>query len=242
MRFVGGRISKNEDAVAIKTPAGSLSIRGCILMLEVKNPTNFTALLVYGDEMKWKGVSGQQLVVFQPGNDVFGQNGGSKIGPATSGDINKMMAELTNSSTSANLGGTISPANPAPKQAQILWNAINVQDLVSYATADQIQGELLKQADNTSGPTTPENNPPSLDNNPPSPVDTNNPPPLDNNPPPPVDTGGNNPPPPDNNPPPPVDTGGNNPPLRLTPEEMIGRHRTTTHRRTTIRPRHHRLR
>jgi len=63
MRFVGGKISKNEDAVAIKTPAGSLSIRGCIVMLEVKNPTNFTALLVYGDEMKWKGVSGQQLVL-----------------------------------------------------------------------------------------------------------------------------------------------------------------------------------
>ena len=67
-----------------------------------------------------------------------------------------MMSGLTNSSTSANLSGTISPANPAPKQAQILWNAINVQDLVSYATADQIQGELLKQANNTSGPTTPE--------------------------------------------------------------------------------------
>ena len=36
MRFVGGKISKNDKAVTIKTPAGAMAVRGCIVLTQVK--------------------------------------------------------------------------------------------------------------------------------------------------------------------------------------------------------------
>ena len=34
MRFVGGKISKNDNAVTVKTPAGALAVRGCIVLTQ----------------------------------------------------------------------------------------------------------------------------------------------------------------------------------------------------------------
>ncbi|MGH6801886.1 MAG: FecR family protein, partial [Methyloceanibacter sp.] len=42
MRFVGGKISKNDNAVTIKTPAGAMAVRGCIILTEVKLTTQVT--------------------------------------------------------------------------------------------------------------------------------------------------------------------------------------------------------
>jgi hypothetical protein len=38
MRFVGGKISKNDEGVTIKTQAGALAIRGGMGMAQVKGP------------------------------------------------------------------------------------------------------------------------------------------------------------------------------------------------------------
>src|SRR3990170_4859642 len=49
MRFVGGKISKQEGGVTINTPAGALSIRGCI----VQGTPNKMSFL-FGERMFWR--------------------------------------------------------------------------------------------------------------------------------------------------------------------------------------------
>ena len=43
MRFVGGKISKSDNAVTIKTPAGAMAVRGCIILSQVNPATQTTA-------------------------------------------------------------------------------------------------------------------------------------------------------------------------------------------------------
>ena len=38
MRFVGGKISKNEDGVTVNTPAGALAIRGGMFQMQLSGP------------------------------------------------------------------------------------------------------------------------------------------------------------------------------------------------------------
>ena len=45
MRFVGGKISKNEGGVTVNTPAGTLGIRGAIAYGQVSSPKNFAFML-----------------------------------------------------------------------------------------------------------------------------------------------------------------------------------------------------
>src|SRR4030065_738635 len=40
MRFVGGKISKNEGGVTVNTPAGALAIRGGIAHADLQRPKN----------------------------------------------------------------------------------------------------------------------------------------------------------------------------------------------------------
>jgi hypothetical protein len=52
MRFVGGKISKNDEGVTIKTPAGALAIRGGMGMAQVNGPKSAIFAFLYGVEMK----------------------------------------------------------------------------------------------------------------------------------------------------------------------------------------------
>ena len=55
MRFVGGKISKNEGGVNVDTPAGALAIRGGIAYVDFKSPKNFSILFVFGQYLKLQG-------------------------------------------------------------------------------------------------------------------------------------------------------------------------------------------
>ena len=55
MRFVGGKISKNEGGVTVNTPAGTLGIRGAIALGQINSPKNFAFMLVFGDYLKLQG-------------------------------------------------------------------------------------------------------------------------------------------------------------------------------------------
>src|SRR5262245_16403348 len=50
MRFVGGKISKNEDAVKVNTPAGALAIRGGMFQMKV-NGSAIVASFLYGKQL-----------------------------------------------------------------------------------------------------------------------------------------------------------------------------------------------
>jgi hypothetical protein len=63
MRFVGGKISKNEGGVTVDTPASALAIRGGMFQTNGK-----VYSFLYGENMTLHGKNGQTYTVFQPGN------------------------------------------------------------------------------------------------------------------------------------------------------------------------------
>jgi len=50
MRFIGGKISKNENGVTVKTPAGSLAIRGGMFQGSLAGKNSIFSFL-YGEEL-----------------------------------------------------------------------------------------------------------------------------------------------------------------------------------------------
>ena len=82
MRFVGGKISKNEGGVTVDTPAGALAIRGGIAYADFKSPKNFSVLFVFGKYIKLQGQT-----VDEPGNGFFNENGKLVIKPFNAADL-----------------------------------------------------------------------------------------------------------------------------------------------------------
>jgi hypothetical protein len=139
MRFVGGKISKNDNAVSINTPAGTLAVRGCIVLGTITNSANFGFVLVYGDYMKMN-----KLVVFEPGNGFFSQSGKTVIAPAGKGVINQMMAGLTNSKSDGT-NNTTNPSNTASTGLQQLALSKTADEVINEATSTQIQDTVKDQ-------------------------------------------------------------------------------------------------
>ena len=141
MRFVGGKISKNDDAVTLKTPAGALAIRGCIVLGKMQSSSNFGFVLVYGDYMKMN-----QRTVFMPGYGFFSQNGKVEVGPATKEIIDGMMAGLTNST-----GGTGNGEAAKPPTIHAFQPALSetADEIINEATTTQIVDAFNEQKNNT---------------------------------------------------------------------------------------------
>jgi hypothetical protein len=194
MRFVGGKISKNEGGVRVDTPAGTLAIRGGISYGQFISPKNYAFLLVFGDYLKMNG-----LTVFEPGNGIFAQNGQPVIREFTAADVSLMMAALTNSNT----GGV----GPKPSEGPASFKLVNtdsMNQLISDFNTQQILGEA-KEASNDQTESPPE---------PPCVGEECNPPPAP--PPPSCEELGNCPPPP---PPPSCEELGNCPPPPPPPDD-----------------------
>ena len=161
MRFVGGKISKNEDAVTVKTPAGALAIRGCIVQ-----GTPYKMSFLFGERMFWRGNNGQTANIFHVGYTLDLTGGTPNVRPTTTADINAVMSSLTNGST----GGTNDQQGPTNASSAFQQTLNETPDeLVNEATQTQIQDTLQEQqnqqTDNTPPPCTGDAcNPPPADN------------------------------------------------------------------------------
>ena len=54
LRFVGGKLSKNDPGVVVKTPAGALTVRGGIFSAKVAGANNALFGFVFGDSLSLK--------------------------------------------------------------------------------------------------------------------------------------------------------------------------------------------
>ncbi len=140
MRFVGGKISKNEGGVTVDTPAGALAIRGGMFQTNGK-----VFSFLYGDHMTLTGKNGQSYNVFQPGNSIDVSSGTPIVRPTTSADINSVMAALTNGSGGATGNPTGTDTGPTPGQKYTSVETLSLQNLISQATQTQINGQINDQ-------------------------------------------------------------------------------------------------
>ena len=174
MRFVGGKISKNEGGVVVNTPSGALAIRGGMFQTNGK-----VYSFLFGENMTLTGKNGQTYTVFQPGNSIDVSGTVPTVRATTQGDINSVMAQLTNGNT----GGTNTTNTQGPAQ-QKLVETVSLQDLITEATDTQINGDLNNQeqqdqtqtTDTTTGtPTTPTGTPTPPTGTPTPPTDNTTP-------------------------------------------------------------------
>ena len=84
MRFVGGRLSKNDGGVRVKTPAGQLAIRGGIVQAAFGRGKSLISF-IYGDYAQLTLRNGGVLKAFQPGNTIDLSIG--RVRPTTAQDV-----------------------------------------------------------------------------------------------------------------------------------------------------------
>jgi FecR protein len=132
MRFVGGKISKNEGGVTVNTPAGALAIRGAIALADFKSPKVFSILFVFGEYLKLQ----DQAPIFQYPYGYFANNGQITTREYNAADLKTIMASLTNGNSGGNNSGNNPPSPPKPMTTQSL------SQLIANATATQIQSQV----------------------------------------------------------------------------------------------------
>ena len=142
MRFVGGKISKNEGGVTVNTPSGALAIRGGMFQGKVGGGNSLFSFL-YGVEMKFTGKNGQTQSVYEPGYTLDLSGGTATVRPTTAQDTNSLMAALTNSNTNTGPADT----NKVDQQTQLVNDTISLQELISEANATKVDESL--EADET---------------------------------------------------------------------------------------------
>jgi hypothetical protein len=169
MRFIGGKLSKNEGGVTVNTPSGALAIRGGMFQ---GSTSRATYSFLFGHSLTYTGRSGQTQTVYQTGYTLDLSGGTPTVRPTTTDDINAIMTALTNGNTD----GVGSTSNNEPSVQQTLQETVSLQDLISEATATQIDSTLQQEENETPPDNTNNNPPPDNTNNNPPPDDDNNPP------------------------------------------------------------------
>jgi hypothetical protein len=111
LRFVGGRLSKNEPGVKVMTPAGALTVRGGIALIAVDGPNRAAAALAFGVYLGL--VRNGKRDMLKPGNMFVISGPGPAIKRAsTAADMNALLAAVSGQKTK--LAGTTPKGKPWP--------------------------------------------------------------------------------------------------------------------------------
>lgn len=108
VRFVGGKVSKQKGGVSVKTPVGTIGIRGGMANLNL-NGDNPVFSLLFGDELTFTGSDGTNRRIYSAGYSLQvgtgGQGGG--VRRTTPSDLASAQSGLT--ARSGQSGGTRTP-------------------------------------------------------------------------------------------------------------------------------------
>ncbi|MEZ5875273.1 MAG: FecR domain-containing protein [Hyphomicrobiales bacterium] len=105
LRFVGGKLSKNEPGVKVKTPAGTLTVRGGIFHGIVHSANKAVFAFVYGNRLSLFR-AGHLFTLRSTGNLFYvGGPGAPIMRPTTAADTNIILAAVSGRNFS--LGGRV---------------------------------------------------------------------------------------------------------------------------------------
>ena len=108
-RFVGGRLSKKKGGVTVKTPVGTIGIRGGIANLNLAAGEGAAFSLLFGDELSFTGTDGSTNRVYESGYTLQVDFNGSagRVRQTTQADLGGVQQGL--SSRPGQNGGTGNP-------------------------------------------------------------------------------------------------------------------------------------
>ena len=111
LRFVGGKLSKQEQGIAVKTPAGALTVRGGIALMMVNGPNRAAFACVFGDYLALKRC--RLLDKVRPDSMFVVSGPGPAVKRATTAaDINSLLAAVSGQKTK--LAGKAVKGRPWP--------------------------------------------------------------------------------------------------------------------------------
>jgi len=103
LRFVGGKLSKTEPGVKVKTPAGELTVRGGIFQGIVRNANQAVFAFVFGDYLALKR-GGRRYTLRQNGNlFAIGGRGAPIMRQTTAAETNLILAAVSGQSFATKL-------------------------------------------------------------------------------------------------------------------------------------------
>ena len=118
LRFVGGALSKHEDAVKIETPTAIIGIRGGIALIEIGANGATRATFVYGEELTVSSLSGAMTHITRPGFAAVTEVSAAKPSApvkASAELIGTILRSLTPPAVASKPGSTATGAPPVPK-------------------------------------------------------------------------------------------------------------------------------
>ena len=140
MRFVGGKISKLENAVTMQTPSATIGIRGGVFIMDQQTMGPLDVVFVFGKGVTVTGRTGATQTIYRPGFSVSVAGPGAAPTPpvpAAPGQIAGLLVRMDGRS-----GGT-GGATTVPTEARVASSGIastisgNVAASVQFATAYQ---------------------------------------------------------------------------------------------------------
>jgi FecR-like protein len=149
MRFIGGKLSKNEGGVKVNTPAGALAIRGGMVQGNVSGNKGLFSFL-YGVQMSFRSNNGQTHNVYQNGYTLDLRGGSPQIRPTTPEDTNFFMTSLSPGSTGGTAGSSSPTGTNGTQPANYFSDSLD--EIINEATATQIQDEIQQQIANLNKP------------------------------------------------------------------------------------------
>src|SRR5215472_12687353 len=96
-RFVGGKLSKQDNAVTMQTPSATIGIRGGVILVSLTAGGKLEVIFVYGKGVTITGKNGVSQTITRPGFEVSVSGPGaspSSPAPAPPGAAASLMAQL----------------------------------------------------------------------------------------------------------------------------------------------------
>jgi len=117
-RFVGGKLSKKRGGVTVKTPVGTIGIRGGIANLNLSgDPPVFS--LLFGKDLTFTGQDGQRSRIHQAGYSMeIGAGGRTNIRRSTADDFGSVQTALTS-------GGQRGGSSRSPTDNQFVTSGLS---------------------------------------------------------------------------------------------------------------------
>ena len=112
MRFVGGRLSKEEDAVNVRLATGTIGIRGGVFVANIQRGGSAEVIFVYGKALTVTGRTGQRQELYRPGFAIDIDPTGAVSSPhlVPPGNLSAVLTQLDGRS-GGNGGASTVPTN-----------------------------------------------------------------------------------------------------------------------------------
>ena len=155
LRYVGGKLSKQDEGVTLRTSTASIAIRGGAFIANINGDGTVDAVFIYGKSLAVAGVAGGLQIVTRPGYHSATIRGGSPSppAPAPAGELALLTQQLDGRS-----GGT-GGAKTVPTDASVVNSGVsgtisgNITSSVQQAAATQPQTTPLTTATTPPGTT-----------------------------------------------------------------------------------------